>query len=212
MRVFPIMHAAQFKDMSGQRFGKLVVTTYAFTKNAQSHWNCVCDCGEILVVKGTYLRTNDTLSCGCLRGFYKTILGVPAKSLSEWRVWRGMISRCHCPTDKSFQNWGGRGIVVCDDWRFNFLNFYKDMGPRPSKTTMHRIDNDGPYNKENCKWATHFEQNRNKRGLKLIEFNGITLCHTEWEERLKLPRCTIYNRLKYGWSIEKALTTPPANR
>ncbi len=128
---------------------------------------------------------------------------------SECRIWKGMIARCHNPKSKDYGRYGARGIVVCDAWRASAAAFFASMGARPSASHgIDRIDNDGPYNASNCRWATNTEQARNRRSNRLITLRGETLCVAEWAERLGVSRQVIRHRLESGWSDEAALTLP----
>ena len=116
-----------------------------------------------------------------------------------------MISRVANPNIRQWADYGGRGITVCDRWR-EFENFAKDMGSTFSpELQLDRIDNDGPYSPENCRWATRTEQARNKRNNRRIEVNGVTLTLVEWSERLGIDQDNISNRLRRGWTVERAL-------
>lgn len=130
------------------------------------------------------------------------------KKSRTWCSWRGMVSRCCRPSDRAYANYGGRGIVVCDRWR-RFENFLSDMGLLPVGMTLERIDNDGPYSPENCRWATRAEQNRNRTICKIIEYNGKRQCIAEWERELGFGKDCISYRLRNGWSIERAMTERP---
>ena len=122
-------------------------------------------------------------------------------------IWCNMHGRCGTTTHKFYADYGGRGISVCEAW-FSFPKFIEDMGERPDGCWIERIDNDGPYAPDNCKWATQLEQAANKRNNKHITFDGETLHQAEWARRVGLPITTLHNRLLLGWSVERALTTP----
>ncbi len=126
-----------------------------------------------------------------------------------WSRWRSMIERCHDPKNDNYPNWGGRGIKVCKRWR-KYLNFESDMLPSFIKgLLLERIDNDGPYSPKNCRWATNREQCRNKRNNVHITFNGVTKTIIQWSEEMGFHFTTVWRRINvYGWSVEKALTTP----
>lgn len=131
-----------------------------------------------------------------------------AETLRLFDVRRKMIARCYDSKDKSFHIYGGRGITVCKRWMADFNAFRADMGPRPKGATVERIDNDGPYSPENCKWATRTEQSRNTRRNKMISFSGKTLCLVEWAEQNGIKPNTLVRRFLAGWSIKQALTQP----
>ena len=132
------------------------------------------------------------------------------RALAEYRIWTNMRRRCLNPADSGWPKYGGRGIKVCARWMV-FAAFFADMGARPDpKLTLERIDNNGNYEPGNCKWATRAEQAANKRPprLKLLTLDGVTLSKAAWAKRLGIKPATIYQRLRYGWSVERTLTTP----
>jgi hypothetical protein len=125
-----------------------------------------------------------------------------------YKLWVGMKLRCTSETNRDYPAYGGRGISVCAEW-FDFAKFYEDMGPKPTGMSIDRIDNNGPYCKANCRWATLSEQGRNKRNSKNVEFNGVTKPLVQWCEELGLPYRLTFGRIfSGGWSIERAFTTP----
>ena len=119
-----------------------------------------------------------------------------------------MLTRCNNKNDTRYQWYGGRGITVCDRWS-KFENFLADMGERPEKMTLDRIDTNGNYCPENCRWATNKQQHRNKRSNRLLTHDGETKCVAEWAETVGISQGALASRIDvYGWSVEKALTTP----
>ena len=122
-----------------------------------------------------------------------------------YHTWEAMMKRCYCETSGSYHSYGKVGIRVCDAWHV-FENFLKDMGERPLGMTIERKDNAKGYFKENCTWATKKEQAIHRVSSKLITFNGVTLTESDWSRRLGLSRNVVRNRLKRGWSLERALT------
>lgn len=123
-------------------------------------------------------------------------------------IWIAMLDRCKNTNNTGFKNYGGRGIAVCKRWE-KFENFLADMGRRPSKDhSIDRKDNNGNYEPGNCRWATMIEQARNRRDNHLLTYEGVTLTIKEWANRLNILDSVIHKRLKLGWSVEKAVTTP----
>ena len=129
------------------------------------------------------------------------------KRTSEYRTWSAMKDRCNNNNDKGHRMYGGRGISVCKEWH-DFRNFFKDMGKRPPGMSLERINNDGNYEPDNCKWASLKEQANNKTSNRLISFYGTTKTISEWCDCLNIAYGTLHNRLILGWSIRKTLTTP----
>jgi len=127
----------------------------------------------------------------------------------EYKTWASMVHRCTNEKVPSYKYYGGRGIGVCERW-LDFLSFYEDMGDRPDGMTLDRIDNNGDYEPENCRWATRKQQAKNKRPKKqaTLTHNGESLTVKQWAERLGVKPSTIHQRIKSGWPIEKTLSTP----
>lgn len=128
----------------------------------------------------------------------------------EYNAWRGIKRRCYDPKFKQYNDYGGRGIRMCDEWLNSFDIFYADMGPRPKGYSIDRINNDGNYTPDNCRWATKAEQARNRTDTRVLEFDGKCMTVAEWAIELNNPQ--LYNRLHRGWSIDRALLTPCKER
>lgn len=201
---------------SGTKFGRLTVVGPAEKDEwGAVRWTCRCECGTPVVVKGTGLRRGNPKSCGCLnqdvtmgRSIRHGETRRGARS-PEWSAWSSMIYRCHYPLNRSYPNYGGRGIVVCDRWRELFENFLEDMGRRPSPHhSLDRIDNDGPYSPENCRWSDNKAQHRNKRINTILEYAGKRMTLAAWAECTGIPSSVISHRILGSWTVERALTTP----
>lgn len=198
-----------FKDLTGLRFGRLVVVSIAGKMGGVIVWECVCDCKKITFVKRGKLQSGRTKSCGCLRKETnaKRCKTHGLRHSPEYSVWRSLKSRCENKKDISYPNYGGRGIKVCRRWQ-KFENFYADMGPRPEGSWIDRKCNNGNYTTKNCRWATPKEQNRNKRNSRLIKAFGLTMTMAEWAEKTGINAGRIWERLKYKWDPEKAVSQP----
>lgn len=190
--------------MIGKRFGKLVVIEKAEKKQ---HYVCKCDCGNTSVVFRGNLTRGNSRSCGCVR---LTANGLSELHRAEYYCWSGIIKRCTNPSDKSFKNYGARGISVCEEWRTSFEQFLTDMGPRPSpEHSIDRVNNDGNYEPANCRWANTYEQANNTRKNTFFTYDGERLTFSQLADKYHIPRTTLINRVhKLGWSIEDAIDRP----
>ena len=131
-------------------------------------------------------------------------------STPEYQIWQKARYRCSNPNDKAYHNYGGRGITVCERWADDFMAFYLDMGPRPSPLhSLDRIDNDGPYSPENCRWATSRQQALNTRRTRHLTWRGETHSAIEWADLLGIPYGRIKDRLQRGWPVDRLLGSPP---
>ena len=160
----------EFDDIIGLRFGRWVVIGFhakpsRIKPTHNSLWLCQCDCGNQSVVDSTNLKLGKSKSCGCLKLERQTKHGHASKRrgvTATFRSWTNMWQRCTNQKNPGYDNWGGRGISICDRWQ-SFENFLTDMGPMPLRHTIERINNDGNYEPSNCCWLPKSEQWKNKR-------------------------------------------------
>ena len=181
----------------GERYGRLTVVREAIKKGKYRWVMCRCDCGTVREFRIDYLNNGTSTSCGCRqRELARDRLTTHNMSESmEYESWSRMKNRCNNVYSKDFEMYGGRGIKVCERWN-KFENFYADMGARPSpKHSLERIDNDGNYEPDNCKWATIEEQNNNKRNNALFFYNGRYLTVGEGTRLLGLDYRKLYHWL-----------------
>lgn len=198
-------------DLSGTRYGRLV----AIRRLCARTWLFRCDCGTEKAITVAAVQFNGTVSCGCRqreRIQEITRHGHAKTNSATYSTWKAMKSRCLNPATIGYARYGGRGITVCERW-LAFENFLADMGEKPGGHSIDRINNDGNYEPDNCRWATASQQNRNQNrrpGYRSVQFNGRTLTLTEWAKEMGMPRHVLYHRLgkNQGWSVERALTTP----
>jgi len=204
-------------DLTGMCVGRVKVIGFFGTRKRPcgSHcymWLCLCHCGREFAVDGTCVRRGSATSCGCDKGLATKKHGMASRIHGEhwaYKIWQGMKQRCTNPNHKNYSDYGGRGIRICDAWMDSAEQFFADMGDRPSANhTIERIDNDGNYEPGNCRWASRAEQNENTRQTKLLTVNGQSLSISKWAMRMGVSRKLIRDRLRLGWSEERAVLTP----
>lgn len=186
------------KDLRGQKFGEWEVIREGSKKNGKTHWICKCSCGNEENVCAASLTKG--VSTKCLKCYQKTmpIHGYTSREKREplYDIWMGMIARCENPKHASYKHYGGKGITVCEAWK-DFEIFKEEIGNRPTlKHSVDRIDNNKGYYKENCRWATHIEQGRNRSNNRIIEYNNEKKCATEWAEILNVKSYTLFKYLE----------------
>ena len=189
-------------DLIGKRFGRLVVLKYIGKEkiNQNAKWLCQCDCGKIKEILGASLKDKKTMSCGCYNKekFTKVVTKHGSRFTLEYQAWINMKSRCYNIKCKEFPNYGGRVILVCDEWINSPQTFLKDMGKKPTpKHSLDRFpDMNGNYELSNCRWATSSQQNSNRRNNHWEEFNGERLIVKDWAIRFNISGSTLSYLLK----------------
>lgn len=192
--------ARKYQDILGQTFERLTAIEYI----GEGKWLCQCSCGKQSVSSVTKLQSGKVKSCGCYSRNRATKHGMCNNRL--YRTWTAMRDRCRNPNNGSYHNYGGRGIRVCDRWD-SFSNFVADMGVRPKGFDIDRIDNDGDYSPENCRWVKRSDNLRNTRITRKLTHQGKTQPLRVWAEEYGLSYSTLKNRIDRGWDAETALTS-----
>lgn len=195
-------------DLTGKRFGRLTVIEYA----GKSKWLCKCDCGTVKAMSGEGLRKKGVQSCGCLcKERHPVKHGDSYTRL--YKRYKGMLSRCNNPNNVGWKNYGGRGIYVCEEWANDYETFKSwalTNGYSP-ELTIDRIDNDGPYSPDNCRFVTKKEQACNRRDSRPISIGGVEKVAKDWVAESTVSYDGILSRLERGWSPEEAVFHAPQN-
>lgn len=195
-------------DYAGRKFGKLTVDQDVGRDSFGAvMWLCKCDCGNETIVRGRSLKQNVTRSCGCgIREAASRPRTHGKTHTPLYQRWRAMIGRCTLESGSQYRNYGGRGIQVCARWA-DFAAFAEDMGAGfDQNLELDRIDVNGDYSRENCRWASKKQQQRNRRNNHRVEWRGQTLTVYEWAERLGHKPNTLIYRLRRGWPVDRAMT------
>lgn len=196
-------------DLTNKKFGRLTVIKRVENKGKETCWLCKCDCGNEKIIKAKNLKSGTTQSCGCLHkektqkinykhGLRKTRL---------YNTWANMKKRCYNKNDKRYKNYGGRGIIMCDEWQNDFMSFYNwaiNNGYKEN-LTIDRIDVNGNYEPNNCRWATIKIQANNTTTNHYITYNNETHTIAEWADILNINYAKLHARItKSKWNIERA--------
>lgn len=202
----------KFSDLTGERFGLLVVMKRTANRKRAVMWECQCDCGNITNVDTGSLKNGHTRSCGCARADSCRQIATKHNGSNSplYVIWVDMKRRCSDNRDPCYKNYGQRGISVCKEWLESFACFreWAENNGYQTKLTLERIDNNRGYCPENCKWATVKEQSNNRRNNINITFNGQTKTLKQWSESIGLSYDTLWQRWKAGWDIPNLLLTP----
>lgn len=193
----------EIEDLSGRRFGRLVaIEVDSRNWQGKTMWRCRCDCGNETVVKSDSLKSGHTRSCGCLytENIGKTNLTHGHTGERIHNIWKCMRSRCSNQNNDSYENYGGRGVSVCDEWKNDFQSFYdwSMHNGYADNLSIDRINNDGDYSPENCRWTTALTQANNTRRNRYITYNNITHTCSEWARILGLRKDVLRHRLDNG--------------
>lgn len=202
-------------DLVGQRFGRLLVGYRSPVGGRGVRWWCRCDCGGTTWVATEKLTSGHTRSCGCLRQETAAITGhaKATHGMSKTRLyaqWNTMLARCYRRSHVSYEQYGGRGIAVCDRWRGSFEAWLEDMGLPPGPgMEIDRIDTNGNYEPGNCRWATAAQNTRNRRVTPMFTHEGRTMALGAWAEECGVPYHVLKDRMRAGWTLQRAMTTQP---
>lgn len=198
-------------DLTGKKFNKLTAIKIVRIDKNGAEWLCKCDCGNEIIVNGSRLKNGRIKSCGCFNP--NRTHGM--KHTRLYGIWHGIKTRCFNTNDKGYKYYGGRGITMCPEWKDDFMAFHDwafDNGYKEG-LSIDRINNNGNYEPSNCRWADNITQQNNRRANRYLTFNGETHTYREWSRITGINHCTIGARIdRFGWSVEKALTTPPKNK
>jgi hypothetical protein len=199
-------------DLTGRRFGRLLVQSYEKTVKGVCYWVCRCDCGGFKIIASSSLRYGLTNSCGCLSKEFtstrSTIHG-EARKTKEYKTWEGIKSRCYTQSDKRYYCYGARGIKVCARWKKSYEAFLMDMGRAPTKRySIERINVNGDYSPSNCKWIELPDQSNNTTKTIWIDYQGRRMNLKQWASELKINYKTLHKYIRYkkypfGFAVKK---------
>ena len=204
------------RNFIGMRFGRWIVISFDeeyYQRAKKDGWVCKCDCGSIKTVRGSTLKNGESQSCGCLQKELASKRHSKHSGFGTrlYNVWDSIRQRCNNPRNKAYHNYGGRGIKICSEWddfdkfrEWAFANGYDDSA-KHGKCTLDRIDNDGMYSPDNCRWCSMKEQSQNKRDTIRIEYNGSVRTLSEWADETGIKYCTIWKRYSRGLTPEDIL-------
>lgn len=200
----------RYYDLTGKVFSRLTIISYAGKAGKESLWNCRCSCGTEKVIRYNSLMSGSTTSCGCYRreaarskghqGPYKRMQSNPL-----YRIWQSMKTRCYNEKNPNYARYGAKGVRICQRWLDSFNAFVDDMGPPPEGGSIDRINPNGDYSPENCRWADRFTQSQNQRRIKYHQWKGESLCLTEICRRENVDYYQVYFALDEGKPIADAV-------
>lgn len=200
----------KFIDLTGKKFGRLTVVSFDHKGGTRTYWKCECECGGTRIVANDHLKRGEVTDCGCYRRHIARWEKHGKSNERIYTIWDLMKRRCFDSNRVEYKNYGGRGITVCPEWldAQNFTEWAYQNG-YSNELTLDRIDNDGDYCPQNCRWVSRKEQSNNKRNNRLITHNGQTKTITQWAEENGLPYYVLKKRYdKLGWTFERAISEP----
>lgn len=208
------------KERIGKTYNKLTVIDYAYTENNTTYWKCQCSCGKEVILPYYKLTSGQTKSCGCLYQDNLEKIRSGEKQPPNFKhgdsndriynIYQGMKDRCYNKRNKNYMDYGGRGIEVCQEWINSYISFKKWslLNGYQDGLTIDRIDVNGNYYPENCRWADVIQQNNNKRTNIIIDYNGQKLTLKQLSEVVGINYRTLYDRYRKGWSLERMVKLP----
>jgi len=209
-------------DISGSRYGRLLVLERGPSSKGRTNanWWCLCDCGNRVLICGGNLKNSNTQSCGCYqkecakKSQRAAFLKHDLSRSRLYNIMHGMKTRCYNIKYAGYSKYGGRGIYICDEWLEDFMSFYNwaYQNGYKKELSLDRIDNNGPYSPENCRWATSKEQQNNTRANKLVTFNNKTMTIPQWGDTLGIELEVLRKRIERNWTFEEIVTTPVGTR
>jgi hypothetical protein len=205
------MAIKDYTDISGKKFNMLTILCEAPKRNGNDNRrvSALCDCGNASTFVRSEVIHGRTKSCGCLNSGPVTHGHTKRKKMSpEYNSWASMKSRCLNKNVEEYSQYGGRGIKIAEEW-LSFNLFFESMGVRPEGTSLERIDNNGNYEPDNCRWATRTEQSNNRRSSAIYEYNGETKTLAQWALISKIAYNTLHARIvRFKWPLSLAMTKP----
>lgn len=199
-------------DLTNKKFGRLTALKFSHKVKNYLMWECLCECGKVIFTASSWLSSGNTKSCGCYCRD-QTVLSNSTthpsrthgmKGTPTYNSWCSMKQRCNYKKNISYPWYGGRGISVCERWQV-FENFLADMGERPKGHQLDRINGDGNYEPENCRWVSPIENSRNRKANAFINIKGEVKTISEWSEISGIKQTTISERLRRGWDNYNAI-------
>lgn len=207
----------KLNNLTGKRFGRLlVIKRVENSKHNETQWLCKCNCGNETIVNYGKLAYKRTTSCGCYAKelFVNNVSKHNLRKTRLYNIWAGMKQRCFNKNSKAYNRYGERGITICNEWKNDFKKFYDWSMKNGYKDnlTIDRINNNGNYEPENCRWTDNKTQSNNRNNNVILEYNNEKHNLKQWCEIMNITENALKHRLERGWDVQKALTTPQRNK